>query len=96
MTAQTKAFLDRWYALISDEGFDLEGKTLSLLMVYGDSDLYTSGGINVIHTLESICRYTGMCFDGIVHGSAMNIGDAAKNPELLKKAYALGKTLAAS
>ena len=96
MTAQTKAFVDRWYALISDEGFELEGKMLSLLMVYGDTDLYTSGGINMIHTLESICRYTGMDFDGIVHGSAMDIGDAAKNPELLKKAYTLGKTLASS
>jgi len=96
MTAQTKAFLDRWYALVSESGFDLEGKRLSLLMVYGDTDLYTSGGINVIHTLESICRYTGMDFDGIVHGCAMDIGDAAKDPNLIKESIALGKTLASS
>ena len=96
MTAQTKAFLDRWYALISESGFELKGKNLSLLMVYGDTDLYTSGGINVIHTLESICRYTGLIFEGIVHGCAMDIGDAAKDPLLMKKSYQLGKKLAAS
>jgi len=93
LTAQTKLFIDRWYALDSTDVFELKGKRLSLLMVYGDSDLYTSGGITVIYSLERICRYAGLDFDGIVHGSAMNIGDAEKNPVLMEQALQLGKTL---
>jgi multimeric flavodoxin WrbA len=96
MTAQIKTCLDRLYALESDAGFELKGKILSLLMVYGDTDLYTSGGINVIYTLEAISRYTGLIFNDIVHGSAMDIGDADKDPLLMEKAYQLGKKLAVS
>jgi multimeric flavodoxin WrbA len=96
MTAQMKLCLDRWYALESGQDFELKGKRLSLLMVYGDNDLYSSGGITVIHTLEGCCRFVGMDFDGIVHGSAMDIGDADKNPALLDQAYQLGKELAQS
>ena len=94
MTAQMKLCLDRWYALESGQDFKLAGKRLSLLMVYGDNDLYSSGGITVIHTLDGSCRYVGMNFDGIVHGTAMDIGDAEQNPELMDQAYLLGKSLA--
>lgn len=94
MTAQMKLCHDRWYALESGEDFELKGKKLSLLMVYGDSDLHSSGGIIVIRTLEGSSRYVGMDFDGIVHGSAMDIGDAEKDTDLMDRAYQLGKTLA--
>jgi multimeric flavodoxin WrbA len=93
MTAQMKLCIDRWYALESGSDFELKGKKLSLLMVYGDSDLYSSGGIIVIRTLEAICRYVGMDFDGIVHGTAMDIGDAEKNSYLMQQAFQLGKNL---
>lgn len=93
LTAQTKLFIDRWYAMYSADDFELKGKKLSLLMVYGGSDLYDSGGITVIYTFESICRYAGMDFDGIIHGSAMNIGDAEKDSVLMEQALQLGKTL---
>lgn len=94
MTAQMKLCLDRWYALGSGQDYEVKGKKLALLMVYGDEDLYSSGGITVIHTLEGNCRYTGMEFAGIVHGSAMDIGDAEKNPSLMDRAFQLGKNLA--
>ena len=94
MTAQMKLCLDRWYALESGQDNALKGKRLSLLMVYGDNDLYSSGGITVIHTLEGSCRFVGMDFEGIVHGSAMDIGDAEKDPKLMDQAYKLGKDLA--
>ena len=89
-----KLCLDRWYALESGQDFELKGKRLSLLMVYGDKDLYSSGGITVIHILEGISRYVGMNFNGIVQGSAMDIGDAEKNSALMNQAYQLGKELA--
>ncbi len=62
-------------------------------MPYGDADLYSSGGITAIYMLEGICRYVGMEFDGIVHGSAMDIGDAIKDPVLMEQAFQLGKNL---
>ncbi len=94
LTAQTKLCIDRWYAMETSEGFELAGKKLALLMVYGDTDLYTSGGITVIYTIEGICRYVGMEVAGIVHGTAMNVGDVENNPVLLEQSYQLGKKLA--
>lgn len=94
MTAQTKAFVDRWYALESDHGSALKGKELAIALVYGDTDLYTSGGINAIHTFESIARYIGLKISGMIYGSAENMGDIEKQPELMTKAFQLGEALA--
>ena len=93
LTAQTKICIDRWYAMESTDGFELAGKKLALLMVYGDVDLYASGGISVIYSLEGISRYVKMDFEGIVHGTAMDLGDAEKDPELMTQALQLGKSL---
>lgn len=94
LPAQIKLCIDRWYAMELPSGFELAGKKLALVMVYGDTDLYTSGGINVIYTLESICRYTGLELAGIVHGTANDIGDAEKEPDLMAQTFQLGKKLA--
>ena len=96
LTAQSKLCLDRWYAMEEGDDFELKGKKLALLMVYGDSDLYSSGGITVILALENICRYVGMDFAGIVHGTAMDIGDVEKYPVLMDQAFKLGKELVSS
>jgi multimeric flavodoxin WrbA len=95
LTAQIKACIDRWYAMEHTTGFELAGKQLALVMAYGDTDLYTSGGINVIFTLEAICRFTGLKLAGIVHGTATDIGDIEKDPALLEEAFQLGQKLAA-
>ena len=94
ITAQIKAFIDRWYALESDHGSALRGKELAIALVYGDTDLYTSGGINAIHTFESIARYIGLKISGMVYGTAEHIGDAQKQPDLMAKAFQLGEALA--
>jgi len=94
LSAQMKLCIDRWYALESSEGSVLKGKQLGVVLTYGDTDLYTSGGINAIHTLESITRYIGMDMVEVVHGSAMDVGDVEKQPELLERAYKLGQKLA--
>ena len=94
LSAQMKLCIDRWYALESSEGSALKGKQLGVVLTYGDTDLYTSGGINAIHTLESMARYIGMDIVEVVHGSAMDVGDVEKQPELLERAYKLGQKLA--
>jgi hypothetical protein len=63
------------------------------VLTYGDADLYTSGGINAIHTFESMCRYLKGEIVGMVYGTADKPGEVAGNPELMDKAFQLGKKL---
>ena len=95
ISAQTKLCIDRWYALESEDWNALRGKQLGIVLVYGDTDLYTSGGINAIHTFESLARYVGLEISGMVYGSADQLGEAEKQPQLMGKAFKLGEKLAA-
>jgi multimeric flavodoxin WrbA len=96
ISAQTKLCIDRWYAFVTPDGNDLRGKKFGFVLTYGDTDLYTSGGINAIHTYESMCRYLKTEIAGIVHGTANEVGDVQKQPELMAKAFNLGKSLVKS
>jgi len=96
MSAQTKLFIDRWYALESPQGNALKGKQFGILLTYGDTDPYSSGAINAIRTFQDMMRYLGGTISGIVYGSAMDVGDVSKQPELLERAYKLGQKLAAT
>lgn len=96
INAQAKLCIDRWYALEGAGGRALHGKQIGIILTYGDSDLYTSGGINAIHTFESIFRYLGAEIAGWVYGSANDIGDVKKQPELMQSARQLGEKLASA
>jgi len=93
ISAQAKLCIDRWYALEGPHGSGLAGKQIGIVLTYGDTDLYTSGGINAIHTFESMFRYIGAEITGMVYGTAHEIGDAEKQPELMESAYKLGQKL---
>ena len=93
VNAQTKLCIDRWYALQGTNGNALRGKQIGIVLTYGDTDLYTSGGINAIHTYESMFRYLEANIAGMVYGSADKIGDVEKQPELLEHARQLGTLL---
>jgi multimeric flavodoxin WrbA len=95
ISAQAKACIDRWYALSHAPG-KFRDKRFGFLLTFADSDLYTSGGINAIHTFESMCRYLKAQIVGMVYGSAEEVGDINKQPELLQRAYQLGGKLAES
>ncbi len=95
ISAQLKLCIDRWYGLQSSGWKKMAGKQVGVVLTYGDTNLYTSGGINAIHTFESICRFLRMEIVGIVHGTAGDIGDVEKKPELMQRAYQLGKRLGA-
>jgi len=95
LSAQAKLCIDRWYAFVTPEGNDLRGKKFGLVLTYGDTDLYTSGGINAIHTFESMCRYLRTDIVGMVYGSADKPGEVINQPELMEKAYQLGRKLVA-
>jgi multimeric flavodoxin WrbA len=96
ISAQAKLCIDRWYALVHDENQKqrvFNRKQIGIVLTYGDTDLYTSGGINAIHTFESMFRYLGAEITGMVYGSADAIGDAEKQPDLMERAYQLGQIL---
>lgn len=95
--AQTKLFIDRvFYALHGPQGHALKGKPLGLIMVYGDTDPYTSGAVNALRSFQDICRFIEAPVAGFVYGSAVDAGDIEKQPALLKQAYALGEKLSAN
>ena len=92
-SAQMKLCIDRWYAFQASKWKELSGKPFGLILTYGDTDLYTSGAINAIHTFETMCRFLNSRIAGIVHGSLDEAGEAEKHPELLEQAYRLGQAL---
>jgi multimeric flavodoxin WrbA len=94
-SAQLKLCIDRWYGFQGDNWRPVTHKRFGIILTYGDTDLYTSGAINAIHTIETMCRFLKSEILGIVHGSLTDPGDAEKNPGLLQQAYDLGVLMAA-
>jgi multimeric flavodoxin WrbA len=95
-SAQMKLCIDRWYAYQSSDWQELQGKKFALILTYGDTDLYTSGGINAISTFETMCRFLNAEVAGMVYGTMSDVGDAEKQPELMEQAYKLGQKLGAA
>lgn len=92
-SAQMKLCIDRWYGFQGNDWQELAHKKFGIILSYGDSDLYTSGAINAIHTFETMCRYLKSEIIGIVHGSLSDVGDVENHPKLLQQAYELGQLL---
>jgi multimeric flavodoxin WrbA len=96
MSAQTKLFIDRCYALEGLQGSALAGKKIGIVLTYGDSDPFNSGAVNALRTFQDIFRYTRAEIAGFVYGSALQEGEIGSQTGLLQKAYELGQVLGAS
>jgi multimeric flavodoxin WrbA len=96
VSAQTKLFMDRWYALGGEDGYPFKGKKFGILLTYADEDPFRSGAVNALRTFQDAIGYVGAEIAGLVYGSAWKAGEIKKNKALLKKAYQLGKDLAAA
>ena len=96
ISAQLKLCIDRWYGFQSTNWQEVRGKQFALVLTYGDTDLYTSGGINAILTFETMCRFLNAEIAGMVYGTMSDVGDAEKQPELMEQAYKLGQKLGAA
>jgi len=95
VSAQTKLFMDRCYALIDEGGYSLRKKKIGIVMSYGDSDPFDSGAVNAFRTFQDGFRYIGAEIAGFVYGSASNPGEIRDNEAVMAKAFELGKKLAA-
>jgi len=94
VSAQTKLFMDRWYALGGDDGYDLAGKRFAIVLAYADADPFTSGAVNALRTFQDAFNYIGAEVVGTVYGSAWKAGEIKKNKALMNSAYELGRKLA--
>lgn len=93
MSAQTKMFMDRCYALPAYARNPFAGKRIAIAMSYGDVDAVKSGCVNALRAFQDAFRYTGSKIVGMVYGSAMKAGEIADNKALMREAEELGKLL---
>jgi len=93
MSAQTKIFMDRFYALPAYAKNPFAGKRIAIAMSYGDVDPVKSGCVNALRTFQDAFSYTGSKIVGMVYGSAMEAGEIKSNKTLMREAEELGKLL---
>jgi multimeric flavodoxin WrbA len=93
MSAQTKVFMDRCYALTAYAENPFVGKRIAIAMSYGDADPFRSGCVNALRTFQDAYRYAGSKIVGMVYGSATEAGEIADNKALMREAEELGKRL---
>ena len=94
MSAQTKLFLDRCFALPAYKKDAFTGKRIAVAMSFGDEDAFNSGCVNALRTFQDSARYVGANLVGMVYGSADKPGEIKSNTALMRQAEVLGKKLA--
>jgi len=94
VSGQTKVFMDRWYGLGGDEGYELAGKKFGILLTYADADPFASGAVNALRTFQDALNYIGAEIVGMVYGSASKAGEIRKNEAVMQEAFELGKKIA--
>ena len=93
VSAQTKLFMDRCYALGSPQGYGLKGKRIGIVLTYGDSDPFNSGAVNALRSLQDAYNYVGAKIVGMVYGSALEPGEISNNHAVMEEAYQLGRRI---
>jgi multimeric flavodoxin WrbA len=93
MSAQTKIFMDRCFALPAYQKEPFIGKKIAIAMTYGGEDPFDSGCINALRTFQDAFGYTESKIVGMVYGSAMDAGQIRSNEKVMQDAFDLGKKL---
>jgi len=101
MTAQMKAYLDRWCAFFDAEWNwhkkyypKMKGKKIGLITVCGAPDVSTADPI--VHSFKSTADFTKLAWLGVVQASAGAKGEIDKDEKAKRAAYRLGKKAATS
>jgi multimeric flavodoxin WrbA len=96
MTAQMKAYLDRWCAFFDAEWKwhkeyepKMKGKKIGLITICGDANVSTADPI--VHSFKMTADFTKLKWVGVVQASAHAKGEIVKNEKMKKEAYALGQ-----
>jgi multimeric flavodoxin WrbA len=94
VSAQTKIFMDRCFALPAYRNDPFKGKRIAIAMAYGGDDPFDSGCVNALRTFQDAFTYTESDIIGMVYGSAMDAGEIKANQKVMQEAMELGKKLA--
>ncbi len=101
MTAQMKAYLDRWCAFFDANWTwhkpyypQLKGKGIGLITVCSDPNVHTADSI--VHSFKSTVDFTKLRWIGTVMASATEKGEIDKNQTAKQEAYDLGRKAATS
>ncbi|PKN19722.1 MAG: hypothetical protein CVU71_04940 [Deltaproteobacteria bacterium HGW-Deltaproteobacteria-6] len=99
MTAQMKAYLDRWCVFFDEEWRwqkiyypKMRAKRIGLITVCGDPNVHTADPI--VHSFKSTAELTKLTWLGAVMASATNKGDITNNEKAIKEAFELGRKAA--
>jgi len=99
MTAQMKAYLDRWCVFFDAEWKwhkhyypKMKGKKIGLITVCGDANVHTADPI--VHSFKTTVDFTKLKWIGAVMASAAAKGEIARDEKAKKEAYELGKKAA--
>jgi multimeric flavodoxin WrbA len=93
MSAQTKIWMDRCFALPAYGNDPFTGRRIAIAMSYGGEDPFDSGCVNALRTFQDAYGFTGSKIVGMVYGSAMGAGEIKSNKALMKTAKELGKKI---
>ncbi|MCG9479892.1 MAG: flavodoxin family protein [Actinomycetia bacterium] len=93
ISAQTKLFIDRLYAVEKDKVYALTGKKIGIILTFGDKDIFISGGINPLRSFQDICAFVNASLIGIVYACAEKAGEIKNNPDKIQEAFELGQKL---
>lgn len=93
MSAQTKIWMDRCFALPAHGIDPFSGKRIAIAMSYGGEDPFDSGCVNALRTFQDSFGFVGASIVGMVYGSAMGAGEIEANKALMIKAEELGQKL---
>ncbi len=94
VSAQTKLWMDRCFALPAYARNAFTGKRIAIAMSYGGNDPFDSGCINAFRMFQDAYGYVKAEIVGMVYGSAMDAGDITRHEVLMQEAEELGKQLA--
>ena len=94
ISAQTKIFIDRLYAVGVGQKNIFKGKNMAIVLSFADPDPFISGAVNALRSFQDICRYLGANLEGMVYGSASGAGEIKEKQDVMEKAVSLGKHLA--
>ena len=95
MSAQTKIFMDRCFALPAYQKDPYTGKKIAIAMTYGGEDPFDSGCVNALRTFQDAYAYKEIPIVGMVYGSATDAGEIRSNEKVMQEALDLGRKLAA-
>ena len=95
LSAQTKLFMDRCFALPAYHPDPFREKRIAVAMTYGAEDPLASGCVNAWRTFQDAYAYTESQLVGCVYGTAMAAGEIRANEKVMQDAFALGRQLVA-